>query len=309
MGIMREILLHGSRSKWLADQLTQREFTRRAVARFMPGEEMSAALDASESLRQKGMTTILTLLGENVTELEEADAVAQHYLGVLDRVSELKLDTDISTKPTHLGLDLGFDQTLQRYRTLVQRASELGRLVAIDMEDSSYVDRTIELFRQLRADHDNVVLCLQAYLYRTTSDLVTLLPLSPGIRLVKGAYNEPRNIAYRRKADVDESFLRLTNSLLDELVGNGGQAFFGTHDPRMISAVRQRAEKAGLPKDAYEFQMLYGIRRDAQAQLAADGYRVRVLISYGNAWFPWFMRRLAERPANLTFLARNLLRG
>lgn len=310
MGIAREILLRGSRSEWLAGQLTRRQFTRRAVERFMPGEDAASAIDASESLRHKGIGTILTLLGENITHGAEADSVTQHYMDVLNRVSELSLDTDISIKPTQLGLDLDFDQTLCRYQTIVSRAAGLGRFVAIDMEDSSYVDRTIELYRRLRADHDNVALCLQAYLHRTAADLATLLPLAPVIRLVKGAYNEPNNVAYRRKRDVDASFLRLADVLIEKSSrANGTRAIFGTHDPRMIAAVCRRAEGIGLPKEAYEFQMLYGIQREAQLHLAADGFAMRVLISYGESWFPWFMRRLAERPANVMFVVRNLVRG
>ncbi len=310
MGIAREILLRGSRSEWLASQLTRRRFTRHAVERFMPGEDAASAIDASESLRPKGIGTILTLLGENITHSAEADSVTQHYLDVLNRVSELSLDTDISIKPTQLGLDLDFDQTLCRYQTIISRAAGLGRFVAIDMEDSSYVDRTIELYRRLRADHDNVALCLQAYLHRTAADLATLLQLAPVIRLVKGAYNEPHNVAYRRKKDVDASFLRLADVLIEQASrANGTRAIFGTHDPRMIAAVCRRAEAIGLPREAYEFQMLYGIRREAQLRLAEDGYAMRVLISYGESWFPWFMRRLAERPANVMFLVRNLVRG
>ncbi len=178
------------------------------------------------------------------------------------------------------------------------------------MEDSSYVDRTIELYRRLRADHDNVTLCLQAYLHRTAADLAALLPLAPVIRLVKGAYNEPHDVAYRRKKDVDASFLRLADILIQESSrANGTRAIFGTHDPRMIVAVCRRAEEIGLPRESYEFQMLYGIQRGAQLRLAENGYAMRVLISYGESWFPWFMRRLAERPANVMFVVRNLVRG
>ncbi len=309
MGITREILLWGSRNQWLADQLTSRDFTRRAVERFMPGEELSAAVDATESLRQGNIGAILTQLGENVTEEAQADAMVDHYVEVLDRVREMEFDADISLKPTQLGLDLGFERTCERYETLVRHAAQLGRMVAIDMEDSSYVDQTIELYRRLRAGSTNLALCLQAYLYRSTSDLVTLLPLNPTIRLVKGAYKEPRQIAYRKKSDVDANFLRLSETLLREAKSSGVRVFFGTHDPRMIDGVIERANTLGLPKDAYEFQLLYGIQREVQTRLTAQGYRVRVLISYGSSWFPWYMRRLAERPANLFFLLRNLIGG
>lgn len=307
MGIAREILLRGSESRWLADQLTRRRFTRKAVERFLPGEDLSAALDATAGLEQRGIATILTLLGEHVSEAAEADAAARHYLEVLDRVAERRFNSDISLKPTQLGIGLDFEGTYERYNTLVRRARELGRTVAVDMEESSYVDRTIDLYVRLRTDHPNVVLCLQAYLYRTASDLAMLLPIAPHIRLVKGAYNEPARLAFRRKRDVDANFLKLADTLLEELgKGTGGQLFLGTHDPRMISQVCRRAEELKVPKDAFEFQLLYGIQRELQTRLADEGYRVRVLISYGHAWFPWYMRRLAERPANVLFLLRNL---
>jgi proline dehydrogenase len=310
MGLTREILLRGSQSQWLEEQLTRRSFTRRAVERFMPGEELSAAIDATESLKQRGITTILTLLGENVAAAREADGVEEHYLEVLSRTGELAYDSDISIKPTQLGIDLDAERAYAGYDKLAARAAQLGKNVAVDMEDSSYVERTIELYRRLRTAHGNVTLCLQAYLYRTTSDLVTLLPIAPTIRLVKGAYNEPPQIAFRRKRDVDANFLRLADTLLQEVSqGSGVQVIFGTHDPRMVDGVIQRANQLGLAKDAYEFQLLYGIRRDLQDRLAADGYRMRVLISYGSSWYPWYMRRLAERPANVLFLVRNLVSG
>ena len=306
MNPARHIFLWASENEWLENQLTRRGFTRRAVKRFMPGETVEAALEAAGSLREKGITTILTLLGENVEVEREAENIVQHYLGVLDRINELGLDSDISIKPTQFGLDLDFEDTCQRMTRVVQRAASFRRLVAIDMESSSYADRTIELYRRLRADHSNVALCLQAYLRRTAADLASLLPLAPTIRLVKGAYQEPAELAYHRKKDADANFLRLSDTLLREAAKGNARVVFGTHDPRMIDAVLQRAGALGLPRDSFEIQMLYGIQRDAQARLAADGYRMRVLISYGESWFPWYMRRLAERPANVLFLAKNL---
>jgi proline dehydrogenase len=176
------------------------------------------------------------------------------------------------------------------------------------MEDSSYVDRTLVLYRRLREDHTNVVLCLQAYLYRTAGDLESLLSLAPAIRLVKGAYKEPRDLAYHRKKDVDANFLALADVLLQARKRDPGvRVFLGTHDTQLLGAIFHRAAALGLPKDALEVQMLYGIQREAQIQLAAEGYPVRVLISYGDSWFPWYMRRLAERPANVSFLLRSLV--
>jgi proline dehydrogenase len=308
MGFTRELLLWGSENKWLENQAGRRSFMRKAVQRFMPGEDIDAAVDAVGALSEKGISrTILTQLGENVTEAAEADAVADHYRDVLGRIGEGGLDADISLKPTQLGIDLDFESVYARYKDLVQRADELGRLVAVDMESTAYADPTLELYRRLRADHSNVVLCLQAYLHRTKDDLASLLPLSPTIRLVKGAYKEPHDLAIRRKSDVDANFLELADTLLEAVgKGNGSRAFFGTHDPRMVVEVNKRAEAAGLPKDSYEFQMLYGIQRELQTRLAGDGYLMRVLISYGESWYPWYMRRLAERPANVWFLLKNI---
>ncbi|MGD8869853.1 MAG: proline dehydrogenase family protein [Gemmatimonadales bacterium] len=308
MGLTRELLLRGSRSQWLADQLTRRRFTRAAVQRFMPGETIDDALAAAESLHRKGMGTILTLLGENVSRADEAEAVVQHYLDSLDRISGRGFDSDISIKPTQLGLDLDYERTFERYAKLAAHASRLNRFVAIDMEDSSYVDRTLELYRRLRNDHANVALCLQAYLYRTPTDLESLLPLAPAIRLVKGAYKEPRELAYGSKKDVDASFLQVANVLLNARKRDPRvRVFFGTHDTRIIDEICHRAAALDLGRGSFEIQMLYGIQSTAQTQLAAAGHTVRVLISYGDSWFPWYMRRLAERPANLLFLLKNLL--
>jgi proline dehydrogenase len=308
MGLIREILLRGSRSQWLADQLTRRNFTRKAVRRFMPGEDVDSALEAAETLIEKGMVTLLSMLGENVTRADEAEAVTQHYLASLDRMHELGHDCGLSIKPTQLGIDLDFERTYERYKRLVQRADELGLSVAVDMEDSSYVDGTLDIYRRLRSDHANVTICLQSYLYRTAADLESLLPLAPAIRLVKGAYKEPRDVAYHRKADVDAKFLELTDVLLQARKRDDGvRALFGTHDTRIVGEICQRADALGLPKDAFEIQMLYGIQREAQARLAAEGYVMRVLISYGSSWFPWYMRRLAERPANVMFLLKSIV--
>lgn len=307
MGITREILLRGSQNKWLADQLTRRSFTKQAVERFMPGEEMHSAVDAAASLGEKGMASILTLLGENINEATEANGVVQEYLNILDRVTELKLDAYLSLKPTQFGLDFGFEQTLNNMEKVLHHAAELNNFVAVDMESSAYADRTIELYRHLRKDHENVALCLQAYLFRTAADLELLLDVSPKIRLVKGAYKEAKNLAYVRKKDVDESFVRLTTRLFEAMKEDERvQVVFGTHDTRLIERISQLAKELGIDRDAFEIQMLYGIQRDMQSQLVEHGYRVRVLISYGPSWFPWYMRRLAERPANMMFLLRNL---
>ena len=309
MGLARALLLKGSESRWLADQLSRRRFVKRATTRFMPGETMEDALGAARTLGESGVTAILTLLGENVGDAEAAEAVADEYLALLEQTVETGLDADISVKPTHLGLDLGFDVAARNLRALVARAAERGRLVAVDMESTSYCDPTLDLYRVLRAESANVGICLQSYLYRSRADLEDLLTLEPMIRLVKGAYKEPADLAFPRKADVDASYLDLSQVLLEAARDGTARVAFGTHDADMITEINRRAAGMKCPRESYEFQMLFGIQRELQVRLAASGYRVRVLISYGAYWFPWYMRRLAERPANVGFVLRNMLRG
>lgn len=310
MSLARRLLLRASTSPWLARQMSDRRTVRRAVRRFLPGEELGDAVAAGERLRAEGLRTLLTLLGENVEDAEDAVAVADAYAAAVEAIAAAGLSSDLSVKPTHLGLDLGDEVAEAGLRDVVARAGAAGRLVAIDMEASIYVDRTIALYRRLRADHQNVGLCLQAYLYRTEADLASLLPLDPMIRLVKGAYREPEDVAWPRKRDVDAAFVARAGELLDALRGDAAtRVAFGTHDETMIDLIRSMAAERGIERDAFEIQMLYGIRGDLQRTLAAEGYVVRVLISYGSQWFPWYMRRLAERPANVWFVAKSLFRG
>lgn len=312
MNPLRQLLLRASNSPWLARQMSERRSVQRAVRRFLPGEALPDAIGAAEELRAEGLRSVLTLLGENVETADDAVEVSEAYTRAIEAIAAAGLEADLSVKPTHLGLDLGSEVAEAGLREVVARAGAAGRLVAIDMEASGYVDDTLTLYRRLRADHQNVGVCLQAYLHRTEDDLASLLPLGPMIRLVKGAYREPAEIAFVRKADVDRAFLARAAELLDALeasprqAGDGVRAAFGTHDEKMIRAIRSMAADRGLPRDAFEFQMLYGIRRELQSMLARDGYAVRILVSYGDNWFPWYMRRLAERPANLWFLLRNL---
>ena len=273
----------------------------------MPGERAEDALDAARDLERHGLSTVLTQLGENVTAPAEADLVADHYQGVLEEIGRRGLDAEISVKPTHLGLDQDYDRTLVNLERLAARCRGLDRWLWIDMESSPYVEPTLRLYGALRAGHANVGVCLQAYLYRTADDLAELLPLRPGIRLVKGAYSEPEGVAYPRKKDVDERYMRLAETLLDAQRGGAVRAAFATHDLELLTWIRRRAGEKGMRADELEFQMLYGIRSEQQRRLAAAGCRTRVLISYGEAWFPWYMRRLAERPANVWFVARSAL--
>ncbi|MBI1941206.1 MAG: proline dehydrogenase family protein, partial [Acidobacteria bacterium] len=284
-------------------------FVRRAVARFMPGENAGEALAAAGELKKKGIRTVLTHLGENIADAKESESVTEHYLGVLDQVARAGLPTEISVKLTHLGLDLGAELCFTNLRRIIERAGP-GSVVWIDMETSGYVDATLELYRRARHAFPNVGVCLQSYLYRTAEDLASLIPLGAAVRLVKGAYKEPADRAFPRKKDVDENFFTLSKQLL----GNGARRAgvrvgIATHDLKLIRRIQEHAKSEGLGKEALEFQMLYGIRRAEQIRLAQDGWRTVVLISYGTYWFPWYMRRLAERPANLLFVARNLFAG
>jgi proline dehydrogenase len=307
---MRSLLLRGSESRWLRTQVADRPFARRAVRRFMPGETIDAALRAAESLRDHGMLTVLSNLGESTTDRAAAERATRHYREALDLIAAAGLSSDLSLKPTHLGLDLGEDVCHDQLADIVGHAGTTGSFVWIDMEGSRYVDATLALYASLRERFPHVGLCVQAYLYRTAEDVAALIARGAAVRLVKGAYAEPPAVAYPRKRDVDEAFVRLGKRLLGgEARDAGVRVGFGTHDVQLITRLQDFAEGAGIDPRAYEIQMLYGIRRQDQARLAAAGARVRVLISYGSEWFPWYMRRLAERPANLGFVARSLLPG
>ena len=276
----------------------------------MPGETLDDAVAAAKALRERGLTAILTYLGENVSDPVEARAVAEHYLEVVARSRAVVPDAEISVKLTQLGLDLGTELACDNLRRIAAQAGATGTRVYVDMEGTPYTDRTLEAFRHLRPTHKTLGICLQSYLHRTPSDLDSLVPLGPAIRLVKGAYREPPDLAFPSKHDVDEAFFALATRCLGAEARRAGVFLtVATHDSRLIRRISAWAEAAGLPKTAYQIAMLYGIRTEEQERLARDGYRVRVLISYGDSWFPWYMRRLAERPANLLFVLRNMMPG
>jgi proline dehydrogenase len=307
MAVMRSVLLAGSQNTWLRERATRFWFVRRTVSRFMPGEAVEEALQAALKLRERGLGTVFTYLGENVKDRGEAAQVTDHYLNVLDRIRASNLQTEISVKLTHLGLDLNPDFCYQNLIRLVERSRD-GSVVWIDMEASNYVDATLDLYRRARQAYASVGVCLQAYLYRTEKDLASLIPLGASVRLVKGAYQEPPDVAFPRKKDVDENYFALVQRLLsDEARQVGVRAALGTHDRALIRRISAYADSKRLAKDAFEFQMLYGIQSAEQVRLAQEGRRSIVLISYGSYWFPWFMRRLAERPANTLFVVRNML--
>ena len=307
MSVMRKVLLAGSTNAWLRDRATKAAFVKRSVRRFMPGERVEDALDAARQLKAQGISTILTALGENLTRPAEADEVTEHYLEVFDKVATSGLDAQISIKPTQLGLDLDRAMCERNLDRLVERAEQRNNLLWIDMESSPYVDPTLELYRKARARSGKVGLALQSYLYRTEKDLESLLPAGPLVRFVKGAYLEPSSVAYPAKADVDQNFYKLCVRMLSpEVQKAGGLLHIGTHDARLIDRVCDYVTSHGVPDSAYEFAMLYGIGVGQQKRVVANGKRLRVLISYGEHWFPWYMRRLAERPANIWFVMKNM---
>ena len=307
--MMRSVLLWASQNRTLARRLPNYPFARRAVTRFMPGEQVEDALRASEQLRQQGIATVITRLGENITDTDDAADVTRHYLDVLQTIQGARMDTQISVKLTQLGLDIDREQCAHNVERIVQQAATFSSTIWIDMEYSTYVDRTIAVYQRVREKHANLGICLQAYLHRTPKDLEQLLRLTTAIRLVKGAYREGRDVAIQNKKDVDAAYLTLAARLLEEVATGrevGSPPAIATHDLEILRRITDTAHGHGIANDAFEIQMLYGIQRNEQLRLAKDGYKVRCLISYGSAWFAWYMRRLAERPANVLFLLKNL---
>src|SRR5229473_840168 len=306
MSLMRSLLLAAARNQWLREHATHYSFVRGTVSRFMPGETLDAALAAAESLRSKKIGTVFTHLGENVKDHAEVRQVREHYLEVLKRIRASGLQAEISVKLTQLGLDLSPDLCFEHLNAIIERAQK-DSIVWVDMEASNYVEATLDLYRRTLIAHPNVGVCLQAYLHRTRDDLAKLLPLRPSIRLVKGAYNEPPEIAFARKQDVDKSYFELAKQMLRAKKENRCvRAAFGTHDVALIRRLSDFATAAGFGKKDFEVQMLYGIQRAEQERLASEGCTSIVLVAYGSYWYPWFVRRLAERPANLWFMVRNV---
>jgi proline dehydrogenase len=309
MSLLRRALLWASQNRWMRERVPRYRFVRRSVERFMPGEEIEDALRAARALEVQRLETVFTRLGENVGDAVEAAAVAAHYLEALDRVREAGLKTEVSVKLTQLGLDLGLDLCFAHLEKILQHAGPAS-IVWVDMESSPYVGRTLEIYRRARQVYSNVGVCLQAYLRRTAGDLESLLPLAPAIRLVKGAYLESPSVAYPRKREVDDNFFNLSRRLLGAEGRRAGvHAAIATHDRALIRRVEELARAEGLGQETFRFQMLYGIQRPEQLRLAQAGWRSGVLISYGTYWFPWYMRRLAERPANCWFVMRNMVSG
>jgi proline dehydrogenase len=303
MNVARDAVLWVADNRWLREHLPKYRFVRRSVRRFMPGETLEDAIVAARRLQERGLPTMFTALGENVTELSDARRVVEDYREAYDRVAAAGLDTEFSVKPSHLGLDLDPQAALANLEELTTTATEHDNWLWLDMESAAYVDGTLDLYRKLRAGHPNVGVCLQAYLKRTADDVDSLMPLDPTIRLVKGAYREPRDLVFGSREVIDEAYRRLALLILARK-GPVGRLALGTHD---VGLIRQIETDVG-GHDGFEVHMLFGIRQADLLHMAADGYRARSLISYGTHWYPWFMRRIAEKPVENTMLAlRNLV--
>jgi proline dehydrogenase len=307
MSFLRSTFIGLSRNSTLRHFAEQSTLGRRMSSRFVAGFRIEDALAATTNLTNQGLSVTLDSLGENVTTPAQARQSAQAYHWLLDAIAQSKLDANISLKLTQMGVDLGLDLATGIVSSLVDHAVQANSFVRIDMEGTAYTQATIDLVRQLHAKPENrghVGIVIQAYLRRSADDVSTLLRDGIRIRLCKGAYQEPPDLAFPDKKDVDASFVALTKVLLKSGVFHG----IATHDPAMIAATRDFARAERIDPKTFEFQMLYGVRRDLQRSLVQEGYRVRVYVPFGDEWYPYFMRRLAERPANVLFLARNFFR-
>lgn len=307
MSLARTLLLKASDSRWLRENGTKAPFVRRAVSVFMPGETSDDMLAAAAVQAGLGVGAVFTRLGENVTDLAEAEAVRDHYLQVIGDVQRRGLACEPSIKLTQLGLDVDREAAYRNALAIGRKAMEAGSYFWVDMEQSSYVDVTLDMVSRLRQDVPRIGVALQAYLYRTTDDAARMIREGIGIRLVKGAYKEPGSVAFPKKVDVNANYVALAKTMMapPSRVA-GSRAVFGTHDTSIINALERHGDALGIPATDYEVHMLYGIQRGEQRRLARDRKNVRVLIAYGAYWFPWYMRRLAERPANVWFVVKSL---
>jgi proline dehydrogenase len=276
----------------------------RLASRFVAGENLDEALQVCRGLNAEGITITLDHLGESVTSLEEASTARDVYLHALSAIQAARIEGNVSLKLTQFGLDYSYERCRENVEMLVRCAAERNMFVRVDMESSEYTERTLRLVRELHQAHGSVGVVIQAYLYRSRADIESLCKAGIRVRLCKGAYLEPAQVAFPKKRDVDRNYVELMQYLLD----HGTYPAIATHDERMIAETRAYVARRGIAPDAFEFQMLYGIRRDLQRQLVAEGYRMRLYVPFGKAWYPYYMRRLAERPANLVFIVRNLFR-
>jgi proline dehydrogenase len=307
--MMRGFFLALSRSEPLRRTATHLAPARTMARRFVAGETLQEAITAVQSLNAQGLLATLDHLGENVTGEQEARDATAEVLDLLDAIDASGVRSGVSVKLTQLGLDLSPELAAENLERIAARAAGIGHFVRIDMESSSYVQLTLDLFAELYQRYKNVGVVIQSYLYRSADDVARMVRLGASVRLVKGAYDEPPELAYPDKADTDANYIRLMELLFSsEARANGVFPAIATHDSRLIDWAKDHTRRQGIPRDRFEFQMLHGIRSGLQRQLVVEGYRVRLYVPYGEHWWPYLMRRLAERPANLFFLLRNLLR-
>jgi proline dehydrogenase len=304
--IVRSGLLWAAQNKRIGRIVGSSRLMRPLVSRFMPGETLEEAMTAVRRLKAEGTPVIMTHLGENVTTEAAADETVTQYEHLFDALRAEKADAHVSIKLTQFGWDVDRTRALERVRRMVKRAAADGTTLAIDIESSPYVQSTVEAYEQLAQESPNVALCLQAYLHRTPDDVQRLMAVRPYIRLVKGAYREGETVALQQRSDIDARYRALASTLL-AAAARGARVVFGTHDLALLANIRKDARDLGVAESSFEVQMLYGIQDAGRRQLASEGLKTRVLISYGHAWYPWFMRRLAEKPSNLLMVARNLL--
>ena len=305
--LTRSALIYLSRQEGLKEFAARFSLFKKLTTRFIAGENIVQAIEAIREINSRGCTATFDHLNESVNSAAETEAEVHEYLDVLAQIDETRIQSNVSIKLTQFGLEIDPELAYRNARRIVEEAARRGNFVRIDMEGSNVTQATLDLFRRLRAEFglNDVGIVVQSYLYRTLDDVRDLLKIPARIRLCKGAYDEPPSVAYPEKDDVDANYVRAMELLLSSGVYHG----IATHDPKMIEATIDFAAREGIGKDAFEFQMLYGIRRDLQEQLARDGYGMRVYVPYGKHWYPYFMRRLAERPANIWFVLKNFLKG
>ncbi len=303
--MLRSFLLYLSHQSWLRHWVETSSVTGRLTSRFVAGSTLDEEIAVIRRLEAENIMATLDCLGENVSAPNEAEASRDAYLAALNQIEAQKMNATVSIKLTQFGLDLSEDLCRRNVEALVAKAKAIGSRVEIDMESSEYIDRTLEIVRDMHDKYGCVRAVIQAYLFRSEPDVEDLCTRRIPVRLCKGAYKESSKVAFAAKTEVDAAFVRLMNRLLDV----GSYPAIASHDERMIELALDHARKQNIGADRFEFQMLYGIRRDLQRRLVKEGFRMRLYVPYGNAWYPYFMRRLAERPANVLFLARNLLRS
>ncbi len=303
--MLRGTLLYLADRRSIRHFVTHNRLGRSSARRFVAGETLEEAIQATRALNQRGLTVSLDHLGENVTDAAEAASAAQDYSKILDAIKQAGLDANISIKLTALGLDIDADHCEANVRQVLDRAKSYNIFVRVDMEGAAYTERTLHLVEKLRQDYEGVGTVIQSYLYRSAKDVENLIASKTRVRLVKGAYKEPPEVAYPRKEDVDRNYQQLMRLLLT----HGNYPAIATHDVAMIQAAKTFTAENNIDKARFEFQMLYGIRRDLQEQLIREGYNVRVYVPYGTQWYPYLTRRMAERPANLLFVMSNAMRG